>query len=155
MHGGSMATAMNPPWLIPLFEDIPIPLDDACGDKGFDSEKNQRYVKERHARSFIDVRSIPKRGRYRKQVYRRKQRDPDRWKQRYRKMRNCIESKNASVKHRFGDFIPGKNIYNRRRYLIIRAFSANLMILQKTRNPRSIFFIIFEDFYSPPKQGSV
>ena len=59
------------PWFIPLFEEVPIFLDDVCSDKGFDSEKNQQYVqKERNACSFVDVRGIPKRGRYRKQVYR-------------------------------------------------------------------------------------
>ena len=91
---------MNHPGSSPYFEEVPIFLDDVCSDKGFDSEKNQQYVqKERNACSFVDVRGIPKRGRYRKQVYRRKQRDPDQWQQRYRQMRNCIESKNASMKH--------------------------------------------------------
>jgi transposase len=138
------------PWFIPLLKDVPFPLDDICSDKGFDSEKNQRYVRmERKARSFVDVRGTPKRGRYRKQVYRRKQRDPDHWKQRYRQMRNCIESKNSSVKHRFGDFIPGKNIHNRRRYFFIRVFTANLITIQKSRNPLFLICFIIEDFYDP------
>jgi len=138
------------PGFIPLLKDVPIPLDDICSDKGFDSENNQRYVrKERKARSFIDVRGVPKRGRYRKQVYRRKQGDSDHWKQWYRQMRNCIESKNASVKHRFGDFIPGKNIHYRRRYFLIRVFAANLITLQKSGKIIFLIFIIVEDFYSP------
>jgi hypothetical protein len=136
------------PWFIPLLEEVPLPLDDVCSDKGFDSEKNQRYVKkERKARSFVDVRGIPKRGRYRKQVYRRKQKDPDHWKQRYRQMRNCIESKNSSVKHRFGDYIPGKNIHNRRRYFAIRVFAANLLTMQKSDKIIFLIFIVVEDFY--------
>jgi hypothetical protein len=116
----------------------------------FDSEKNQRHVrKEQKARSFVDVRGVPKRERYRKQVSRGKQRDPDQWKQRYRQMRNCIESKNSSVKHRFGDFIPGKNIHNRRRYFFIRVFAANLITLQKSGKIIFLIFIIAEDFYNP------
>lgn len=141
------------PWFIPLLEEVSVPLDDICSDKGFDSEKNQRYVRmERKARSFVDVRGIPKRGRYRKQVYRRKQTDPGRWKQRYRKMRNCIESKNFSVKHRFGDYIPGQNIHNRRRYLAIRVFAANLITLQKSEKIIFLYCIIIEDFYNPEKR---
>ena len=150
-HKGVHGNRHESPYFIPLLEEIPIPLDDVCSDKGFDSEKNQRYVKmERKARSFVDVRGIPKRGRYRKQVYRRKQMDPDQWKQRYRRMRNCIESKNSSVKHRFGDYIPGKNIHNRRRYFAIRVFAANLITLQKSEKIIFLFFIIVEDFYEPP-----
>jgi hypothetical protein len=138
------------PWFILLLEHILVPLDDICGDKGFDSEKNQRYVrKERKARSFVDVRGVPKRGRYRKNVYRRKQRESDQWKQRYHQMRNCIESKNSSVKHRFGDYIPGKNIHNRRRYLAIRVLAANLLTLQKSGKIIFLIFSIIEDFYDP------
>jgi len=63
------------PWFIPLLEDIHLSLNDIAGDKSFDSEKNQRYIeKERHARSFVDVRDVPQRGRYRKHVYRKKNR---------------------------------------------------------------------------------
>ena len=138
------------PWFIPLLDDIPIPLDDICSDKGFDSEKNQRYVVvKRKAHSYVDVRGKPKRGRYRKQTYRKKQQDPDQWNSRYKQMRNCIESKNASVKHRFGDFIPGKNIYNRQRYLAIRIFAANLITIGKSRNPLFLIYFIIEDFYTP------
>jgi hypothetical protein len=49
------------PFFIPLLEDIPGKLVDVCGDKGFDSKKNQRYVQiDRKAHSFIDVRKEPK-----------------------------------------------------------------------------------------------
>ncbi|OYT57125.1 hypothetical protein B6U70_02745 [Euryarchaeota archaeon ex4484_162] len=89
-----MATAMNHPASSPYLRKFLYFSMMVCSDKGFDSEKNQQYVqKERNACSFVDVRGIPKRGRYQKQVYRRKQRDPDQWQQRYRQMRNCIESK--------------------------------------------------------------
>ena len=149
-YKGVQGNRHESPWFIPLLDDITIPLDDVCSDKGFDSEKNQRYVTmKRKARSFIDVRDVPKRGRYRKQVYRRKQQDSDQWKTRYKQMRNSIESKNASVKHRFGDFIPGKNIHNRRRYLAIRIFVANLITMQKSRNPLFLIYLIIEDFYTP------
>jgi len=71
-HKGVHGNRHESPYFIPLVDDIPLPLDDICSDKGFDSEKNQRYViKERKAHSFVDVRGKPKRGRYRKQVYRR------------------------------------------------------------------------------------
>jgi hypothetical protein len=149
-YKGVQGNRHESPWFIPLLDDITIPLDDVCSDKGFDSEKNQRYVMmKRKARSFIDVRDVPKHGRYRKQVYRRKQQDSDQWKTRYKQMRNSIESKNASVKHRFGDFIPGKNIHNRRRYLAIRIFVANLITMQKSRNPLILIYLIIEDFYTP------
>jgi len=142
-YKGVQGNRHESPWFIPL-------LDDICSDKGFDSEKNQRYVvMKRKAYSYVDVRGIPKRGRYRKQVYRRKSQDPDQWKTRYKQMRNCIESKNASVKHRFGDFIPGKNIYNRQRYLAIRIFAANLITIGKSRNPLFLIYFIIEDFYTP------
>lgn len=138
------------PWFIPLLNDIPIPLDTVCSDKGFDSEKNQRYVvMKRKARSYIDVRKTAKRGRYRKQVYRRKQQDPDQWKQHYCPMRNAIESINAQFKHRFGDYIPGKNINSRRRYLAIRIFALNLFILQKSEKSTMLFLLFIEDFYIP------
>ncbi len=131
------------PWFIPMLEDIPVPLNDVCGDKGFDSEKNQRYVKmDLKANSFLDVRGTPKRGRYRKQVYRRKLKDPDQWKQHYCQMRNTIESTNARFKHRFGDYIPGKNISSRRRYLAIRILALNLYILQKSGKSIIFFFIL-------------
>jgi hypothetical protein len=138
------------PWFIPLLNDIPIPLDTVCSDKGFDSEKNQRYVViKRKARSFIDVRMTAKRGRYRKQVNRRKQQDPDQWKQHYCPMRNAIESINAQFKHRFGDYIPGKNINSRRRYLAIRIFALNLFILQKSEKSIILFLLFIEGFYTP------
>jgi len=149
-HKGVQGNHHESPYFIPLIDEIPIPLDEICGDKGFDSEKNQRYViKKRKARSFIDVREKPKRGRYRKQVYRRKQKNPNLWKSRYRKMRNCIESKNSSVKHRFSDYIPGKNINNRRRYLAIRVFAVNLITLYKSGKIIFLLYIIYEDFYTP------
>ena len=152
-HKGVHGNRHESPHFIPLVDNIPVPLDDICSDKGFDSEKNQRYViKERKARSFVDIRGKPKRGRYRKQVYRRKQKDPDQWKSRYRQMRNCIESKNSSMKHRFGDYIPGKNIHNRRRYLAIRVFAANLITLHKSGKIIFLFCIIIEDFYTPEKR---
>jgi hypothetical protein len=61
------------PCFIPLLEDIPQELGDICGDKGFDSEKNQRYV-TKHSKgcSYLDVRDRPKRGKCRKRVYRQK-----------------------------------------------------------------------------------
>ena len=140
------------PFFIQLFEDIPFELSEICGDKGFDSEKNQRYVmKQRHARSYVDVRDIPKRGRYRKKTYRQKQ--ELQWKQRYKKMRNIIESKNFSFKHQFGDYIPGKNIHNRRRYLAIRIMAMNLITLQKSEKILFFKFISLEVFYTPPQYG--
>ena len=149
-HKGVHGNRHESPWFVPLLEQVSVPLDDICSDKGFDSEKNQRYVIfERKAQSFVDVRGKPKRGRYRKQVYRRKQNNPNQWKQQYRKMRNYIESKNSSVKHRFGDYIPGKNIHNRRRYFAIRVFAANLITLQKSDKIIFLIFIIVEDFYYP------
>ncbi len=97
------------PWFIPLLYDIPIPLDGVCSNKGFDSEKNQGYVVvKRNAHSYVDIKGKSKRGRYRKQTYRKKQQYPNQWNSVYRQMRNCIESKNSTVKHRFGDFIPEK-----------------------------------------------
>ena len=149
-HKGVHGNHHESPWFIPLLKEISVPLDDICSDKGFDSEKNQRYVIfERKAQSFVDVRGKPKRGRYRKQVYRRKQKNPDQWKQQYCKMRNCIESKNFSMKHRFGDYIPGKNIHNRRRYLAVRVFAANLITLHKSGKIIFLFCINIEDFYNP------
>jgi hypothetical protein len=77
-HTGIHGNHHESPHFIPLLDDIPVPLKDICSDKGFDSEKNQRYVIiERKARSFVDIRGKPKWGRYRKQVYRRKQKNPD------------------------------------------------------------------------------
>lgn len=138
------------PWFIPVLNEIPIPLDTVCSDKAFDSEKNQRYVMiERKARSFIDVRMTVKRGRYRKQVDRRKQQDPDLWKKHYCHMRNAIESTNARFKHRFGDYIPGKNINSRRRYLAIRILALNLSILQKSEKSTILFLLFIEGFYTP------
>lgn len=149
-HKGIHGNRHESPHFIPLIDNITIQLDEICSDKGFDSEKNQRYVIfERNACSFVDVRGKPKRGRYRKQVYRRKQKDPEQWKSRYRQMRNCIESKNSSIKHRFGDYIPGKNIHIRRRYLAIRVFAANLISLYKSGKITFLFFVIVEDFYNP------
>ena len=131
------------PWLIPILDDVSIPLDNVCSDKGFDSERNHRYVVvTRKAHSFLDVKGTPKRGRYRKQVHRRKQKDPDTWKQQYCQMRNAIESTNARFKHRFGDYIPGKNIHNRRRYLAIRVFALNLICLQKSCKNISFFALL-------------
>ncbi|MDH7517228.1 MAG: hypothetical protein QHH19_02645, partial [Candidatus Thermoplasmatota archaeon] len=95
------------------------------------------------------VRDKPKHGRYRKQTYRKKQQNPEQWNTRYKQMRNCIESKNASVKHRFGDYIPGKNIHNRRRYFLIRVFTENLLTMQKSDKIIFLIFIRVEDFYNP------
>ena len=149
-HKGVHGNCHESPWFIPLLEDITIPLDNVCSDKGFDSEKNQRYViVQRKANSYIDVKGTPKRGRYRKQTYRKKKQDPTQWNIRYKQMRNCIESKNSNVKHRFGDFIPGKNIYNRQRYLAIRILAANLITIGKSRNLLFLIYCIIEDFYSP------
>jgi hypothetical protein len=106
-------------------------------------------VIERKARSFIDVRMTVKRGRYRKQVDRRKQQDPDQWKKHYCHMRNAIESTNARFKHRFGDYIPGKNINSRRRYLAIRILALNLSILQKSEKSTILFLLFIKGFYSP------
>jgi len=136
------------PYFIQLLEEIPIPLDEVCGDKAFDSENNQRYViKHRKATSYVDVKGTPKRGRHRKRVYKKKH--TAEWKQRYKQMRNAIESKNFSLKHRFGDYIPGKTIYSRRRYLAIRVLAANLMVLHKSGNITFFILILIEDFYRP------
>lgn len=141
-HKGVHGNCHESPWFIPVLDEIPLPLDEICSDKGFDSEKNQRYViMERKAHSYVDIRDKPKRGRYRKQTYRKKHHDRDQWNSRYKKMRNCIESKNSAIKHRFGDFIPGKNINNRRRYLAIRIFAANIITLGKIK--KSSFFVLF------------
>jgi hypothetical protein len=149
-HKGLHGNCHESPWFIPLFNDIPLPLDDVCSDKGFDSEKNQRYVVvERKANSYVDIRDKPKRGRYRKQTYRKKRQDLNHWNSRYKQMRNCIESKNSAVKHRFGDFIPGKNIHTRRRYLAIRIFTANLITLGKIKKSFFLLYLITEDFYTP------
>jgi hypothetical protein len=132
------------PYFIPLIDDIPLKLDEICSDKGFDSEKNQRYIATvRKACSFVDIRGIPKRGRYRKQVYRRKQKNLDQWNSRYRRMRNSMESKNYSIKHQFGDYIPGNNIHIRRRYLAIRILAANLINLHKS-GKITIFFMFHQ-----------
>ncbi|MBU0497805.1 MAG: hypothetical protein KKG04_07620, partial [Candidatus Thermoplasmatota archaeon] len=48
-------------------------------------------------------------------------------------------------------FIPGKNLYNRQRYLAIRIFTANLITIGKSRNPLFLIFFIIEDFYIPKK----
>ena len=150
-HKGVHGNCHESPWFIPVLDEIPLPLDEICSDKGFDSEKNQRYaIMERKAHSYVDIRDKPKRGRYRKQTYRKKQHDRDQWKSRYKKMRNCIESKNFSVKHRFGDYIPGKNIHNRRRYLAIRILAANLITLGKIKKSSFfLFYLVTEDFYTP------
>ena len=148
-HKGVYDNCHESPWFIPLLDDIQLPLDDICSDKGFDSEKNQQYVVvERKANSYVDIRDKPKRGRYRKQTYRKKQQDLNQWNSRHKQMRNCIESKNSCVKHRFGDSITGKNISNRRRYLAIRIFAANLITIGKSRNPLFLIYFIVEDFYN-------
>ena len=132
------------PYFIPLIDDIPLKLDEICSDKGFDSEKNQRYIATvQKACSFVDVRGKPKRGRYRKQVYRRKQKNLDQWNSRYRRMRNSMESKNYSIKHQFGDYIPGNNIHIRRRYLAIRILAANLINLHKSGKIIFFCFVLF------------
>ena len=138
-HQGTHGHRHESPFFIQLLKEIPIELNDVCGDKGFDSEKNQQYViKHRKATSYVDVKGTPKRGKHRKRVY--AQRHTPEWKQRYTQMRNAIESKNFSFKHRFGDYIPGKNIHSRRRYLAIRIFATNLITLQKSGK---ILFLIF------------
>ena len=143
------------PFFIPLLEDIPGKLIDVCADKGLDSKKNHKYIqKDRKAHSFLDVRKEPKRGRYRKSVYRRKKKYPKRWKKAYRRRRNRIESKNYSFKHRFGDYIPGKNIHFRRKYLGIRIFALNLYNSQNHNLSIFSIFMIVEVFYSPPLSAS-
>jgi hypothetical protein len=144
-HQGTHGHRHEAPFFIQLLEDIPAELGEVCGDKAFDSEKNQRYViKHRRAQSYVDVKGNPKRGKHRKRVYAHKH--ADQWKQRYTQMRNAIESKNFSFKHQFGDYIPGNNIHNRRRYLAIRIFAANLITLHKSKNT-ILFCVIIEDFY--------
>lgn len=136
------------PCFIALLEDIPLELRDICGDKGFDSEKNQRYI-TKHSKgcSYLDVGGKPKRGKCRKRVYR--QKHEHQWKNRYKQMRNAIESKNYSFKHRFSDFTPGMDIHARRRYLAIRVFTLNLITLQKSENTFFLCFVIIKVFYDP------
>ena len=113
---------------------------DRCvsGDKGFDSKKNQRHVQiNRKDHSFIDIRKEPKRGKYKKSVYRRKMKYPKRWKKAYRRRRNRMESKNFSFKHHFGDYIPGKNIHLRRKYLSIHTPALNPY---NKENHRELFY---------------
>ena len=149
-HKGVHGNRHESPWFIPLLDDISIPLDDVCSDKGFDSENNQRYVVvKRKAHSYLDVKGNPKRGRYRKQTYRKKQHNPESWKQTYCQMRNTIESTNARFKHRFGDYIPGKNIHNRRRYLAIRVFALNLISLQKSCKNHPFLMNYYKGFLQP------
>lgn len=82
---GAHGNKHESPYFVPLLQDIRAKLIDVCGDKAFDSEKNHSYVsKERNAKSYIDVHAIPKRGRYRKSVYRRKVKFLQRWKRTYK-----------------------------------------------------------------------
>jgi len=144
------------PYFIPLIDDIPLKLDEICSDKGFDSEKNQRYIATvQKACSFVDVRGKPKRGRYRKQVYRRKQKNLDQWNSRYRRMRNSMESKNYSIKHQFGDYIPGNNIHIRRRYLAIRILAANLINLHKSGKIIFFCFVLFLRISTRPSRVTI
>ena len=105
----------------------------------------------RKAHSYLDVKENPKRGRYRKQTYRKKQHYQESWKQKYCKMRNTIESTNARFKHRFGEYIPGKNIHNRRRYLAIRVFALNLISLQKSCKKSPISFVLLSRISTRPE----
>ncbi len=45
-------------------------LIEGAGDKGFDSEANQRLIASRNAMSFINVRRVTRKGRLRMRVVR-------------------------------------------------------------------------------------
>jgi hypothetical protein len=132
------------PRLWRLINGIPGKLLEGTGDKGFDSEKNQRLIAERKAKSYIDVRSIPRRGRLRKSVFRRKMKYPKRWKNAYKKRRNYIESTNASFKRIYGESISGNTVWMQRKILYIRVVFYDFHL-----KCRRLSLFVIEGFYSP------
>lgn len=125
---------------------IPGKLTEDTGDKGFDSEANQQLIASREARSYIDVRRAPRRGKLRKMVFRSKTKYPKRWKKAYRRRRKSVESFNASFKRLFGESILGKTVWSQKKYFYLRCIVYNFYKITKT-----CYFLILEVFYSPVK----
>lgn len=114
------------PHFTSLLQKVPLEILSAGADKGFDSEKNQAYLNEHGINSYLDIRDKPKRGRFRKRVYRRKNKFPKRWKKAYKKRRDRSESVNASFKRDFGDYISGTTHWMRKRILFSRVLIYNI-----------------------------
>jgi transposase len=99
-----------------------------CADKGYDSERNQELVRELGAESFIDVRGVPRRGRYRKKTHRLKVENPDIWKSNYHQ-RNIAETGNSVIKRMFGEYVPGKGIMAQKKYLMTKFLAYDFYVL--------------------------
>ncbi|MGB9774884.1 MAG: transposase [Bacteroidota bacterium] len=115
-----------------LLQKVPMEILSVGADKGFDSEKNQAYLNEHGIISYLDVRESPKRGRFRKRVYRRKNKFPKRWMKAYKNRRNRSESVNASFKRDFGDYISGKTHWMRKKILFCRVLIYNIKMALKS-----------------------
>lgn len=113
------------PHFIPLMENIEN-VSSCSWDKGIDAEKNQEFLAENKITSFVDVRENPKRGHYRKKVYRNKFKEE--WKRIHKIMRNKVESYHFVVKG-YGEYISGRSFEMQEKKLLVRVFSYNIKII--------------------------
>lgn len=116
-------------------------------DKGYDSERNRELIHELGAESFIDVRGVPRRGRYRKKNYRLKVGNPDVWNKNYHK-RNIAETGNSVIKRMFGEYVPGKGIRAQKKYLMTKFLAYNFYVL--CRDELVVVLLAVKGFYTAP-----
>jgi len=111
------------PYLIPLLSDIQ-ELDAVYGDKGYDSNKNIKFILGKGATPYLSIRNNAKRGLRKKYLLKSQS---EAWKREYAH-RNVIESSFHSFKSIVGEYVFARSLESAFKTLLFKVLAYNLYV---------------------------